>query len=177
MEVRYFRILKADPIGDEWSANGGVFQSFWCQFEGIEEGVKVNKKVGNTPSLTYGQFGYLTEQTTKSGKNAGKKYWQFKGMAAPDDMPAPRYDAADAEVATRPAGRTANPDDFVSRQEFDDLHELVLSLAEKFDQLNGKGDEKKVAEKTSEVDKATLEEIFGGPMGELVDIPDPDLED
>lgn len=99
MELKFYRVLKADPLGDPWTpsaANAKPLQTFWCQFEGVDKPVQMAKQIPNTPSLTYGQFGYLIPAKSQKGTD----YFKFKSQQAPPEMEQPRYDATDGAVAT-----------------------------------------------------------------------------
>lgn len=192
MELKFFRILKADPLGEPWSANGGTFQTFWCQFAGVEHPVKVNKKAGSTPSLTTGQFGYLLEQTSQKGT----KYYQFKGQQVPQGMAIPSYaDAAEPSQPAQPAPSQApvHPSDqkempywfapYAMKINF--IYEEMKGVSDKpmtqQQALDGakKADEsygnKAYGNETygdQKISKDELEDIFGGPMSEPVSLED-----
>lgn len=186
MELKFFRVLKADPLGDPWTpeADGAKpLQTFWCQFEGVDLPVQMSKQVPNTPSLIYGQFGYLIEKVSQKGT----KYYKFKGQKAPEELDQPRYDATDGMVATQPYGIQVPASFGQSSRDFgaeiDALHEEIVNLAEKVEDLanarltqaevlKGAVDADKVEATTSEISKEALEEIFGGSMGEIVEIPE-----
>lgn len=194
MELKFFRVLKADPLGDPWTPNiagAKPIQTFWCQFEGVEHPVQMSKQVPNTPSLTYGQFGYLVPAKSQKGTD----YYKFKSQKAPDELEQPRYAAADAPASTtsttkaepHPSDQKDTPlwfapyaikinyiyDQMKQVDETPMTQEHVFSEAKKadtYDTVNPKdqyGGEK-YGDKA--ISKEELEDIFGGPMAEPVEL-------
>lgn len=111
---QFYKILKADPLGDAWTPNqpgAKPIQNYWCQVEGEELAVSIGKQVGNT--LTPGQhvYGDLMKATSQKGTD----YWKFKGALVPDGVqrPADSPAQAQAQQAVAPSMSSAMPDWFM----------------------------------------------------------------
>lgn len=184
MELKFFRILKADPLGDPWTpsvAGAKPIQGFWCQFAGVEHPVKVNKQVPNTPSLTEGQFGYLLEKTSAKGNS----YYEFKGQKIPEGMSAPRYDGGEATAAPVAPAPTPHASDQKDVPYWFAPYAMMIKFI--YDEMKGVSpdtpitqtqvlDEAKKSEESAEPDndlgitKDELENIFGGKMSDPVEL-------
>ena len=164
---QFYQVLKADPIGDPYTpsmAGAKPLQSFWCQVEGVEEGVMISKQVPNTPSLTEGHYGVLEQRTSKKGN----QYWKFTSMQMPQGTSKPRYDAQ-PEAQAAPSG--------VSAKMFHELEQRVTNLetllATPSLTTSSKPETTEAKEGVGggEITKEELEDIFGGEMADPVDIP------
>ena len=96
---QFFKILKADPLGDPYTPNmpgAKPTQSYWCQVEGQEKAVMVGKQVreDGAPALTPGQHIYGDLMYAKSQK--GTEYWKYKSAKVPDGVQRPQDTAQSA---------------------------------------------------------------------------------
>lgn len=91
--AQFYKILKADPLGEPWESHGKKNQTYWCQVEGEDLAVSISKQVGNT--LTPGQnvYGDLMKATSQKGTD----YWKFKSAQVPEGVERPK-DSAPQEV-------------------------------------------------------------------------------
>ncbi len=110
---QFYKILKADPLGQPWTPNAPdakPIQNFWCQAEGLDKDVSIGKQVPNT--LTPGEQVYGDLMYAKSQK--GTEYWKFKSAKVPDDVPRPASSPAQAtaQQATRPVDMSATQPDW-----------------------------------------------------------------
>jgi hypothetical protein len=110
--AEFFKILKADPLGDPYTPNAPgakPTQSYWCQVEGQDKAVMIGKQVRSDgqPPLVPGQHVYGNLMYAKSQK--GNEYWKFKSEKVPDDVqrPADSPAQAQAQAATTPANMSA----------------------------------------------------------------------
>lgn len=179
--AEFYKILKADPLGEPYNSHGKDIQSYWCQVENQDKAVMIGKQVGNT--LTPGQHVYGDLMYAKSQK--GTEYWKFKSAQVPEGVqrPADSPAQATAQAATRQVDMSAEmPDwfkpianqiDYIFREmrkmdstpgvsEAAHAEEAKLKAAEeaKVEQVAGSP--------LDEVTKATLDEIFG-------DTPEPEV--
>lgn len=95
----FYKILKADPLGDPWTPNkpgAKPIQNWWCQVEGQDWAVSIGKQVGN--NLRPGQHVYGDLKYTKGQK--GTEYWKFESQKVPDDVQRPTDDPATPAQAT-----------------------------------------------------------------------------
>jgi hypothetical protein len=102
----FFKILKADPLGEPWqprAAGAKPVQNWWCQVEGQEWAVSIGKQVGNT--LRPGQHVYGDLKYAKSQK--GTEYWKFDSQQVPDDVQRPTDDPSTPAQATAQAATGA----------------------------------------------------------------------
>lgn len=104
--AKFYKILKADPLGDPYTPNvpnAKPLQTYWCQFEGVEKAVSMGKQVGNSPQLgshVYGDLMYAKSQK-------GTEYWKFKSAKVPDGVQRPADSPAQA-VAQQAVGDQPN---------------------------------------------------------------------
>lgn len=103
----FYKILKADPLGDPWTpkvAGAKPIQNYWCQVEGLDKDVSIGKQVreDGQPALFPGQQVYGDLVYAKSQR--GTEYWKFKSQQVPEDVerPANTPAQATAQAATRP---------------------------------------------------------------------------
>lgn len=82
---QFYKILKADPLGDPWESHGKSIQTWWCQVEDVDKDVSIGKQVGN--NLRAGQHVYGDLMYAKSQK--GNEYWKFKSAQVPEGVPRP----------------------------------------------------------------------------------------
>lgn len=144
---QFYKVLKADPIGDPFTPNrpnAKELQSFWCQVEGQNLPVMMNKQVPNTPSLTQGHYGVLE---LAHGKNTD--YMKFTSMQVPQGTSIPTYGAA-------PTSETSS-----------DLESRVKKLE---DAVFGGEDTQPKGVAGSNTTKEDLEDIFGEDL-DVQDIP------
>lgn len=100
---QFYKLLKADPLGDPWTPNfpdAKPIQNWWCQVEGEEWPVSIGKQVG--ASLTPGQHVYGDLLKAKSQK--GTDFWKFKSAKVPEGVPVPADTPAQA-VAQQATGQ------------------------------------------------------------------------
>lgn len=95
----FYKILKADPLGDPWTSHGKTNQTFWCQVEGQDRPVSISKQVPNT--LVPGQHVYGDLVYAKSQK--GTEYWKLKSAKVPEGVQRPADSPAQA-VAQQAVG-------------------------------------------------------------------------
>lgn len=93
----FYKILKADPLGDPYESHGNKIQTYWCQVEGQEKAVSIGKQEGNV--LRPGQHVYGDLMYAKSQK--GTEYWKFKGAKVPDGVQRPEDSAAPSTPANQ----------------------------------------------------------------------------
>lgn len=104
----FYKILKADPLGNPWTPNkpgAKPIQTWWCQVEGQDLAVSIGKQVGNT--LRPGQHVYGDLVYAKSQK--GNEYWKLNSQQVPEGVERPQDDPstpaqAQAQAATGGAG-------------------------------------------------------------------------
>jgi len=101
----FFKILKADPLGDPWTPQqpgAKPIQNWWCQVEGQDKAVSIGKQVGN--SLHPGMHVYGDLKYAKSQK--GTEYWKFSSVQIPEGVqrPADTPAQATAQQATGAEG-------------------------------------------------------------------------
>lgn len=99
--AQFYKILKADPLGEPWTPNAPdakPIQNFWCQVEGEELAVSIGKQVGNTLTPGESVYGDLMKAQSQKGTN----YWKFKSAKVPDGVtrPASTPAQATAQAAT-----------------------------------------------------------------------------
>lgn len=84
----FYKILKADKLGDVWTPSmqgAKPLQRWWCQVEGQDKAVSINRQTDN--ELRPGQNVYGDLLYAKSQK--GTEYWNFKGQKVPDGVQRP----------------------------------------------------------------------------------------
>lgn len=191
MEMKFYRVLKADPLGEPWTpkAEGAKpLQTFWCQFEGVDKDVSMSKQVPNTPSLTYGQFGYLVDAVSQKGT----EYYKFKSVKAPEELEQPRYAASDAQEATATKPAAVHPSDQkdtplwfapyairinqiweqVKPGELPATDTTPMPQATVFEAAKEESEEIRESIGGGTITKDELEDIFGGKMADPVDLED-----
>lgn len=101
---QFYKVLKADPLGDPWETHGKQMQSFWCQVEGQEKNVMVTKQVPNTVLVGSHLYGDLMLATSQKGN----EYWKFKSAQVPEGVqrPADTPAQAAAQAATGNVSQT-----------------------------------------------------------------------
>lgn len=97
--AQFYKVLKADPLGEPWESHGKQNQTYWCQVEGEEWAVSIAKQVPNT--ITPGQHVYGDLLKARSQK--GTDYWKFKSSAVPEGVVRPADSPAQA-VAQQAVG-------------------------------------------------------------------------
>ena len=93
----FYKILKADPLGDPWTPNqpgAKAIQNYWCQVEGQALAVSIGKQEGNT--LNPGEYVYGDLMYAKSQK--GTEYWKFKSQQVPEGVQRPASTPAQAQA-------------------------------------------------------------------------------
>ena len=136
--AEFYKILKADPLGEPYQAHGKSIQTYWCQFEGVDNAVSVGKQSGNVPQVgshVYGDLMYAKSQK-------GTEYWKFKGSKVPDGVKRPTDDAAPAPILG---------DDMPAW--FAPVYNMVEYMYKEFKNMNGDGDTK--------LEDQNLDDIFG----------------
>lgn len=98
--AQFYKVLKADPLGEPWTPNqpnAKPIQNYWCQVEGMDESVSIGRQVDNplTPGVhVYGDLNYAKSQK-------GTVYFKFKGVKVPDGVQRP------VDAPSTPAQATA----------------------------------------------------------------------
>lgn len=162
--AEFYKVLKADPLGDPWTPNkpgAKPIQNYWCQVEGEELAVSVGKQVGN--ELLPGQ--HIYGDLIKARSQKGTDYWKFKGEQVPDDVqrPASTPAQAQAQQATGVDMSATMPD------WFQPWANLLQDISKDLKALKGEDEatipgvvvnpKAKPAEKLEQVDEETLEVI------------------
>lgn len=174
---QFYRILKADPMGDPWTPNkpnAKPIQQFWCQVEGVDLPVRMGKQVPNVPSLVEGHYGVL--ETAKS--QAGNDYMKFVGMQTPQGMQRPRYDAAapaETQATVHPSDQKDTPLWFAPYamkinfiyDEMRNVSSTPLTQAQVLDEAK-RVETEPIGD--GNITKAELEDIFGGSMADPVEL-------
>lgn len=157
--AQFYKILKADPLGDPWTPSmpgAKPIQNFWCQVAEEELPVSIGKQVGNTLAPGQHVYGDLMKATSAKGND----YWKFKSAKVPDDVQRPADTAA---PATQPSGdQTKVPDWFIPvLNQINDIHKMLKDLHGGEDTP----EEPKPAEPEplSAEDQATIDDIFTPP--------------
>lgn len=185
---QFYRVLKADPLDGEYTPdkpNAKPLKSFWCQVEGVDEPVMMTKQVPNSPSLTEGHYGVLEQRV--SGK--GNKYWKFIGMQMPQGERKPHYDGSVATESASPAPAAPHPSNqadiplwfapfgIMLKEIYDYVQERKGTPLTQHDVLTEAAKDEPVKTEGiggGNISKDELEEIFGGPMADPVDLVDRD---
>lgn len=108
--AQFYKVLKADPLGDPWTPNAPdakPIQNYWCQVENEELAVSIGKQVGNT--LAAGE--YIYGDLMKAVSQKGTDYWKFKSQKVPEGVtrPASTPAQATAQQATGVSGVVGDP--------------------------------------------------------------------
>lgn len=175
---QFYRVLKADPLGEPWTNPNVVgakpTQKFWCQVEGVDEPVMIGKQVPNTPSLTEGHYGVLEDATSSKG-NAYKK---FTSMQIPQGTSKPQYAGV---TEPQPAG-TAQVDDTIVPTWFHPYARVLKEVAEYVREQRGEAaivnpapeepdtateEHKEEPMAGTTLTKAELDDMFGGEVTPL----------
>lgn len=158
---QFYKILKADPLGDPWTPNAPdakPIQNYWCQVEGEELAVSIGKQVGNHINPGEHVYGDLMKATSQKGTN----YWKFKSAKVPDDVQRPANSPAQA-VAQQAVGQgnmSAQQPDW-----FQPWANLLMSISKDLKELKGEEDVttiegiKPAKVKAEPVDEETMEVI------------------
>ena len=165
---QFYKVLKADPLGEPWTPNAPdakPIQNYWCQVEGEELAVSIGKQVGN--HLTPGEsiYGDLMKATSQKGTN----YWKFKSAKIPEGTVRPASTPAQATAQQATGHRV----DMSAKQPdwFQPWANLILDTYKMVKELHGgleKGaavKEEPVAEPVAEEPKK-VEQIGGEPIDE-----------
>lgn len=93
--AQYINVTGYQPFGNPWGNDYGQFQTFYLQVEGYDQGIRVNKKLGNTPKLgqLYGEIGQRT-------KKNGEQELTFKEEKLPPGTPVPQAPMVTQQPAT-----------------------------------------------------------------------------
>lgn len=107
----FYKVLKADPLGDPWTPNqpgAKPIQNYWCQVEGQALAVSIGKQARDDgqPALTPGTHVYGDLMYAKSQK--GTEYWKFKSVKVPEGVQRPADSPAQAQ-AQAATGSTPAP--------------------------------------------------------------------
>lgn len=177
--AQFFKILKADALGDPWTPNAPdakPIQNYWCQVEGQDKPVSIGKQVGN--HLNAGEHVYGDLMYAKSQK--GTEYWKFKSVKVPDDVQRPADSPAQAQAqqatGSQPAANmsaqmpewfmpVANQIDYIFREmrkmdadQPNSVEPMPVTTA-----LDEAQAGEVVGAPIDEVTQATLDDIFGKP--------------
>lgn len=164
---QFYKILTADPLGEPYTpgfAGAKPTQSYWCQFEGVDNNVMMGKQVGNVPipgSHVYGDLMYAKSQK-------GNEYWKFKSAKVPDGVQRP-------QDAPKPSGTQQYADNW--SQEVGGqipawavpLFNMIEAMAKDIKELKGEDVVEEPLPPTlepepiSEEEKTMLDDIFGTP--------------
>lgn len=127
---QFYKLLKADKLGEPWDSHGKKIQNWWCQFEGVSKDVAVGKHVGN--ELTVGQHLYGDLMVATSQK--GTEYFKFKSAKVPEGVTRP---------ADSPAQASAQEAVGVEPAWFKEYAELIVNTHRMVRELHGgEADEK-----------------------------------
>lgn len=176
--AEFYKILKADKLGDPWTPNAPgakPVQNWWCQVEGLDKDVSIGKQVGN--DLRPGMHVYGDLKYAKSQK--GTEYWKFQSQQIPDDVQRPVDDPATPAQATAQAsvGEVGGqvPGWFIPfANQLADTHRMVKNLHGDFDGSVSDDKSKQEDKKPTKVEhiggepldeetQAALNGIFGSP--------------
>lgn len=178
----FYRVLKADPLDGEFTPNkpgAKPIKSFWCQVEGVDNPVMISKQVPNTPSLAKGHYGVL--EPKRSSK--GTQYFKFTSMQVPQGTKIPEYDGA--STSQEPATQQSTASDSTDIPHW--FHPFAIMIRELWDDMKARSAEEAIVNAAPESpDTATedydaeptmpskeqLEEIFGEPLPDPVEIPE-----
>lgn len=190
--AQFYKVLKADPLGDPWTPNqpdAKPIQNYWCQVEGEELAVSIGKQVPNTITPGESVYGDLMKAQSQKGTN----YWKFKSQKVPDGVQRPANSPAQAQAQQATGGgvdmSARIPDWFMPfgnmliyvhaqlkamdgdaadepTQTAPAPSEPATAPSTEVEQIGG--------EPISEDDKAMLDGIFGG--GEPAPAPEPTTE-
>lgn len=177
----FYKILKADPLGDPWTPSAPdakPIQNFWCQVEGQALAVSIGKQVGNT--ITPGEHVYGDLMYAKSQK--GTEYWKFKSQKVPDGVQRPADSPAQAQ-AQAATGATPNVGEGIPGWAIP-MYNMVEYIYHEMKKMDtdaaataeptpepAQGVEQVAGEPIDEETKAKLDDIFGKPD----DAPEPEV--
>ncbi len=180
---QFFKVLKADPLGEPWTPNAPdakPIQNYWCQVEGQDKAVSIGRQAGNP--LSAGEHVYGDLMYAKSQK--GTEYWKFKSARVPEGVQRPANSPAQAQAQAATGSQpnmsadmpdwfkpVANQIDYIFREmkKLDDNQPGVIdSLASPQSKTS---DIEVVGEPLDEATLATLDGIFGTPGEE----PEPEV--
>lgn len=176
---QFYKILKADPLGDPWTPDfegAKSIQNYWCQVEGEELAVSIGKQVPNT--VTPGEYVYGDLIKALSQKS-GNPYWKFKSQKVPEGVTRPASTPAQA-TAQAAVGGDAMP------QWFTPIYNMLQSMQKDLKDLKGIDDELSgtatgvaKAEEPEPIDEETkkaIDDIFSPDDGD-VEPPEPAPKD
>lgn len=83
--AQFYKILKADKLGEPWTSHGKTNQTWWCQVEGVDQDVSIGKQVGNDLVPGMHVYGDLMVAVSQKGTN----YFKFKGSQVPEGVQRP----------------------------------------------------------------------------------------
>lgn len=176
--AEFYKILKADPLGDPWTPSqpgAKPIQNYWCQVEGQDWDVSIGKQVGNT--LVPGQHVYGDLTYAKSQK--GTEYFKFKGQKIPDDVQRPADSPAQsqAQQAVGISGDTApgwfHPYGSMIRFIYDEMKKMSDQPDHQIDGVGAKPKPEEVKEDPLDQEtKAQLDEIFNTPDVSVDEVPE-----
>lgn len=156
--AQFYKILKADTMGDPYTAHGNQLQSYWCQFEGVENSVMLSKKVGNTPQVgthVYGDLVYAMSQK-------GNQYWKFKGSQVPEGVPFPADTPAQATAQEATGATPSN----VSGEVPAWFRPVAAQLADMQKKLDYVYNDLKGVEPDVPFEEPKVEQVGGEPLDE-----------
>lgn len=102
--AQFYKVLKADPLGEPWESHGKQNQTFWCQVEGEDLAVSISKQVPNTLSPGQHVYGDLMKATSQKGT----QYWKLKSSQVPEGVTRP----VDSVVQATPVDMGATQPDW-----------------------------------------------------------------
>lgn len=162
--AQFYKILKADPLGDPWTPNAPgakPIQNYWCQVEGLDKDVSIGKQVRDDgqPALHPGQHVYGDLVYAKSQK--GTEYWKFKSQQVPEDVqrPADSPAQAQAQQATGVVGDNI-PAWFLP------FGNILIDLQKDMKLLKGDDYEEPTKAEEPAAEEAKVEQIGGEPIDE-----------
>jgi hypothetical protein len=120
---QFYRVLKADPLGDPWESHGKQNQSYWCQVENEELPVKISKQVGNTLSPGDTVYGDLMKATSQKGTS----YWKFQAAKVPEGTARP---ASIPALTQPPVDMSANQPEWFKpwANVLTDMHKMIKEM-------------------------------------------------
>lgn len=168
--AEFYKILKADPLGEPWTpkvAGAKPIQNYWCQVEGLDKDVSIGKQVreDGAPALSAGQHVYGDLVYAKSQK--GTEYWKFKSQQVPEDVQRPADSPAQATaqqaVGQRPVDMSATMPDW-----FQPFANILIDVQKDLKLLKGDDytEPETPAPEPVKEEPAKVEQIGGEPIDE-----------
>ena len=153
--AEFYKLLKADPMGEPWQAHGKDMQTYWCQVEGEELNVMITKQVGNTISPGHHVYGNLMKATSQKGND----YWKFKSEQVPEGVQRPQ------DAPSTPAQATAQQaTGDVTPGWFSGWGNLLMEMAKDIKELKGEESPNSIKMEDIPTGKKEVEQTAGKPL-------------